>query len=74
MYKESFLILIFFILAYPFFNQWEASSVVYYAELGVLVFGYLYCLVVNLHRLKRTSPEHEYLDEEEEKIFKGKKE
>lgn len=74
MYRESFLILIFFILVYPFFNQREAHSVVYYTELLLLVLGYLYCLAVNLHRLKRTSLEHIYLDEEEEKVFKLNKE
>lgn len=74
MYKQNFLILIGFIGQYLVADHHLFSCYVYWFEFGLIVLGYSICLVQNLEKLKRMSPEHEFQDEEEEKLFGHKHE
>lgn len=69
MYSKSLIIVIGYLLAYLLLNEENTSSIVYYTEAAFLLGGYFYCLATSLYKMKRTSPVHEFQDEEERQII-----
>jgi hypothetical protein len=74
MHPEALVIVVIFVFCYPFLNPNEHHPVIYFGQLGMIIFGYLYYLKKSLYKLKRTSPIHEFQDEEEQVLISYKSE
>ena len=72
MFTKALLIVVVYLLIYPFFNHDKDKSFLYYVILTFILAGYFYCLILNLYKLKRSTQDHEFKDEEEKKVFFNK--
>lgn len=74
MHPEALVIVVIFVFCYPFFDHNEHHPVIYLGQLVLIVLGYLYYLKKSLYKLRRTSPVHEFQDEEEQVLISHKSE